>query len=70
MTKRLRPPHVAYVVITSGIVVLLGSLAVLPAPIVMLLALDVLFTRHEERNLEAIFGVDYLEYKKQVRRWM
>jgi len=29
--------------------------------------LDVMFIRHEERNLEATLGVKYLEYKKRVR---
>ncbi|HKZ86969.1 MAG TPA: isoprenylcysteine carboxylmethyltransferase family protein [Anaerolineae bacterium] len=64
------PIYLSAVVLTSGIVVLLGSLTVLPAPIVLLLVLDVMFVRHEERNLEATFGVDYLEYKKRVRRWL
>ena len=36
----------------------------------VLLALDAMFIRREERNLEATFGVKYLEYKKQVRRWL
>ena len=64
------PIYLSAFVLTSGIVVLLGSLTVLPAPIVLLIALDVMFIRQEERNLEAAFGVDYLEYKERVRRWL
>jgi protein-S-isoprenylcysteine O-methyltransferase Ste14 len=63
------PMYVAGLFTWIGWVVFYGS----PAVFIGLVFLWVTFTLrvipYEERQLEELFGGDYLEYKKSVRRW-
>ena len=64
------PMYVAGLFAWLGWTVFYGS----PAVLVGLVLLWSLFTfrviPHEERQLEALFGDEYLEYKRSVRRWL
>ena len=53
-----------------GLSVLLGSLITFISPILFVSLMELLFIPLEEENLEKIFNLDYLEYKKKVRRWI
>jgi protein-S-isoprenylcysteine O-methyltransferase Ste14 len=62
--------YLGLLLILVGIAVLLGNLT--PFLVIPVLAwlLQRKFMRVEEAALEATFGEDYVEYKKQVRRWI
>ncbi len=64
------PMYVGFVLILLGIAVFAGSLTPCLIVIVFPLLMDVIFIRVEERMLETTFGEAWLEYKKQVRRWI
>lgn len=53
-----------------GIAVLLGSIVAFIAPVAFFVTITVLFIPYEEDDLEKTFGVQYLEYKSRVRRWL
>lgn len=64
------PMYVSGLFVWLGWVVFFGS----PAVFVVLVFLWTVFAfrviPHEERLLEGLFGDDYLEYKRSVRRWL
>ena len=64
------PMYVGFVLILLGIAIFMGSLS--PYAIIVLFAIlmDVVFIRVEERMLEETFGEAWVEYKKNVRRWI
>jgi protein-S-isoprenylcysteine O-methyltransferase Ste14 len=53
-----------------GWVVFYGSPAVLVALVFLWTAFTFRVIPHEERQLEALFGDEYLAYKQSVRRWI
>ncbi len=64
------PMYVGMAAILLGTAVALGSLAVFMLPIAYVIFTDFMFIRFEEKNLERIFGDEYIEYKRKVRRWI
>jgi protein-S-isoprenylcysteine O-methyltransferase Ste14 len=53
-----------------GWTVFYGSPTVLIALALLWLVFTFRVIPHEERQLEVLFGDDYLEYKSSVRRWI
>jgi protein-S-isoprenylcysteine O-methyltransferase Ste14 len=64
------PLYLGGVIFSLGIAILLGSLISFIFPIILFLLLNFLYIPQEEKQLENIFGNIYLDYKKQVRRWI
>lgn len=64
------PMYLGYVLILTGIVLLLGSATPCAVIIVFAILIDVVFIRVEEQMLEKRFGPAWLEYAKRVRRWI
>jgi len=64
------PMYLGMILILAGIAVLTGS----AAPWLIVAATAILFDRvfivPEQRMLEETFGVEFLEYKQRVRRWI
>ena len=58
------------IIILFGIAILLGSIITFIFPIIFAILLDRFMIPVEEKNLEKKFGKKYLNYKRQVRRWM
>jgi len=56
--------------ILLGVAVLLGTLVTFAFPVLFVMLIGFLIIPGEERNLEKIFGEQYREYKKRVRRWI
>jgi protein-S-isoprenylcysteine O-methyltransferase Ste14 len=56
--------------ILAGEAVALGHISLLLFPLVFFIICHTLFIPEEERILEEIFGPEYIDYKKRVRRWL
>jgi protein-S-isoprenylcysteine O-methyltransferase Ste14 len=64
------PIYLSGMLLTLGLAVLLGSLITFVFPVVMWLVLNQFHIPAEEKMLAQTFGEEYLEYKRQVRRWI
>jgi len=64
------PMYLAMVIWTAGLAVLLGSLTAFTFPILLFAIANFLIIPPEERNLEKLFGEQYVSYKQYVRRWL
>lgn len=64
------PIYLSVLIMIFGLAIVLSSLVL----IIILAVVHGIFhfslIRWEERRLEEAFGIDYLEYKKHVRRWL
>ncbi len=64
------PMYLGFVSILFGLAVLLGSITVFLSPLAMIAILERKFIVYEEKNLEGLFGEDYIRYKNKARRWL
>lgn len=64
------PMYIGFAMSVIGIWLLLGSLSPIIAVVIFLAILDRYYIRFEEAVLQKAFGTEYLEYKRQVRRWI
>ncbi len=64
------PAYLAMAAILFGSAVLMGTLVPFVFPILFIVIIELLFITDEERRLEAIFGEEYREYRRRVRRWI
>jgi len=62
--------YLGMIAILLGGAIVLGSITAFFFPILFFIAMEIVFIRYEEISLEEIFGQTYLDYKKQVRRWL
>jgi protein-S-isoprenylcysteine O-methyltransferase Ste14 len=58
------------VVLGFGLATLLGSLVSFVFPTIFFLLLQFVFIPQEEAQLKAMFGKEYLDYMKCVRKWI
>ncbi len=63
------PIYLSGVTVLVGTAILLGSLASFCFPVVLFILLNLIYIPSEEREMEETFGLDYIEYKRAVRRW-
>ena len=52
-----------------GLAVLLGSLIAFLFPILFFLLANLLIIPPEEKRMEQLFGLQFIEYKRRVKRW-
>jgi len=64
------PMYIGFAFWTLGLAILVDSVWMLLAMPIGLVLIDLLVVRREEAYLERKFGGVYLEYKRQVRRWI
>ncbi len=64
------PIYLGMTLVLLGISVLLGSLTAFIPTAAFFFIIDEKFLPHEEKKLEIIFKDKYMEYKKNVRRWV
>lgn len=64
------PMYLSGLLTWLGWAVFYGSPAVLVALVLLWVVFVFRVIPHEERQLEALFGEDYLEYKRSVGRWI
>jgi len=64
------PIYLAVTILLIGLAILVGSLSIFIVAIVLFIIFQKWFVGWEEKKLEEVFGEEYLEYKKRVRRWL
>ena len=64
------PMYLGMVAILTGSAVTIATLPGFIATVVFFMIINYWIIPLEERSMEATFGEQYLEYKKQVRRWL
>jgi protein-S-isoprenylcysteine O-methyltransferase Ste14 len=64
------PIYLGFVLILSGIAVLMGSLSPYLVVIAFTILINRIFIEVEERMLAEKFGVKWDDYKRRVRRWL
>lgn len=64
------PMYLGFALAVIGIWLLLGSLSPVFVTVIFFAVLDRYYIRFEEAVLKKAFGAEYLEYQKQVRRWI
>lgn len=63
------PIYLSGVTVLLGIAILLGSLVSFCFPVLLFLLLNLIYIPSEEKEMEKRFGIEYVEYKRSVRRW-
>ena len=64
------PMYLGVIIALLGIVIYLGGLLAFLSPIVFFMFVSIKFIPREERLMEKLFSKKYLDYKKEVRRWI
>jgi protein-S-isoprenylcysteine O-methyltransferase Ste14 len=64
------PVYLAMAAILLGTAVVMGTVVPFVFTGLFILIMDLLFIPDEEERLETIFGEEYRDYKKRVRRWI
>ena len=64
------PMYLGMVIILSGIAIFLGSIITFIFPFTFIFVIEIFFIPYEEQNLERTFKQEFIEYKKNVRRWI
>jgi len=64
------PIYLSFVIFLIGTSFLLGSAIAFIAPLTFIIIFNFFFIPFEERWMEKQFGKKYLDYKRNVRRWI
>ena len=64
------PMYLGMALVLLGEAMLLGSLVAFIGPLAFVLIASVALIPNEEKRLLSIFGGDYEDYRKKVRRWV
>ncbi|MDO8842426.1 MAG: isoprenylcysteine carboxylmethyltransferase family protein [Methanocalculus sp.] len=64
------PIYLAMAAILTGNAVVMGTLVPFVCTALFIVIIELLFIPEEEQRLEEIFGEEYREYKRHVRRWI
>lgn len=64
------PIYLGFCLVLLGIAVWMGTIFYFLVPVVFFLIINAVQIPKEEKMLHEIFGEQYIEYKKRVRRWL
>lgn len=64
------PIYLGGIFLLIGVALSLGSLVSFVFPVLLFLILHFLYIPVEEKEMEQIFGNQFIDYKKKVRRWV
>jgi len=64
------PMYLGMLIWLVGLAVLLGSLTAFFFPILFFLLANLVLIPTEERRMEQLFGEQFIEYRRDVRRWV
>jgi|TARA_B100002003_G_C14099019_1_gene528547 protein-S-isoprenylcysteine O-methyltransferase Ste14 len=64
------PMYLGMILILLGIAVEVGTIPMFLGPLAFLFTIRIWFIPYEEDKMKKLFGEEYLDYKKKVRRWL
>jgi protein-S-isoprenylcysteine O-methyltransferase Ste14 len=64
------PMYLGMVMMLTGTAFLLGSVIAFAAPVAFLFIINDVFIPFEEQNMQQLFGEQYVDYQRRVRRWL
>jgi len=64
------PNYLGMFITLLGMAVILGNLTPFIFPVIFFILTDRFVISSEEKNLKKVFGKKYLDYKREVRRWI
>ena len=64
------PMYIATAFMLLGVVIYIGRVLFFLVPVAFVLTVNVFHIAREEELLKSIFGPDFDDYKKRVRRWL
>ncbi len=64
------PMYLGFTLILLGEGIFIGKLWFFVFPLIFMIICQVLYIPVEEKYLEDVFGNDYTDYKRRVRRWL
>jgi len=64
------PVYLGMTTILIGTAIILGSGVTFIFPLLFIIIIEIWFIPVEEQKLERVFGEQYREYKRTVRKWM
>jgi len=63
------PMYLGMALVLLGVALIHGTLISFLYPVIFIVLMEILFIPVEESNLKRLFGEDYLDYMKKVRKW-
>ncbi|MBI4490561.1 MAG: isoprenylcysteine carboxylmethyltransferase family protein [Deltaproteobacteria bacterium] len=63
------PMYLGMVAMLLGVAIFVGTLPFFLGVVIYFVILNRVFVPFEEQKLESTFGSEYLEYRRQIRRW-
>jgi protein-S-isoprenylcysteine O-methyltransferase Ste14 len=69
-SKTRNPMYMGMAILIFGFSILSKNIFALFLPLFFMAAVRLIFIKREEKLMFETFGKDYLEYKKEVRRWL
>ena len=63
------PMYLGAIIFLTGLAILFGNALSFASPVLFFLVVRIVFIPFEEKKAEKEFGQDYLDYKRQTRRW-
>jgi len=64
------PMYLGMFLTVLGLAIFLGSIISFLPAIIFFFIMDIVFISKEEKMMQKTFGQEYLNYKKQVRKWL
>ncbi|MHA1543435.1 MAG: methyltransferase family protein, partial [Candidatus Hodarchaeales archaeon] len=64
------PVYLSVIMMTLGLAIFFGSLILFIFPPILFIVFHRFLIRWEEKKLEETFGEEYLDFKRNVRRWI
>lgn len=64
------PMYLGMFLALLGEAIILGSVIAFLIPLAWITTIEAIFIPTEERSMQDIFGTDYHDYRKKVRRWL
>ncbi|MHB8793034.1 MAG: methyltransferase family protein [Thermoleophilia bacterium] len=64
------PMYLGMVMMLTGTAFLLGSVIAFAAPVAFLFIINDFFIPFEEQSMKQLFGEQYTDYQRRVRRWL
>jgi len=64
------PMYLGMTLILFGISLCCGNMVSLIFPVIFFIIINIMFIPYEENKMKDTFGEAYINYKKQVRRWL